>query len=167
MNDIYRLTLAFREAIDDALDAGEFTDDIGFQDFPNGCCGFTSELLAKYLYESGIDTWYIHGEYKFGENARPHTWLESRDGLVIDITRDQFKKNQGPLHNEEKVYVGPRDCFCKMFKIDYKVPGFDANTYKDSLVESDVEKKLNNRFGIIIKYIGDNKKKKNKIDSMV
>ncbi|MDD3663035.1 MAG: hypothetical protein PHT84_04155 [Candidatus Pacebacteria bacterium] len=97
-NELYSIAARFRVAIEKALNTGEFLSDSVFREFPSGCCGFTSDLLAKHLRESGVETQYISGNYKYGWTGRSHAWLETYDGVVIDITRDQFKNDPEPLH---------------------------------------------------------------------
>jgi hypothetical protein len=59
---------------------------IGFREFPAGACGDASLLLARYLEENGhTGFFYVLGM----RNGGFHAWL-SKDGLVIDITADQF-----------------------------------------------------------------------------
>lgn len=54
--------------------------------FPRGACGDASLLLGQYLHDIGLGDWtYQHG---WRENGS-HAWIE-RDGLIIDITADQF-----------------------------------------------------------------------------
>jgi hypothetical protein len=71
-------------------------DDIdAFRDFPRGSCGDASILLGEYLHQTG------HGdrEYVTGERISdfyPHAWVE-RDGLIIDITADQFDGIDQPV----------------------------------------------------------------------
>ena len=58
-----------------------------FKDFPNGCCGDTALLLGKYLHEKGFGIpYYVSGWM----GKKSHAWLEL-DGLIIDITADQFE----------------------------------------------------------------------------
>jgi hypothetical protein len=72
--------------------AWERTDLSGFvknlANFPKNCCHYAEALLGLYLLDEGL------GIFDKGEGEHPltgeyHTWLE-RDGLVIDITADQF-----------------------------------------------------------------------------
>lgn len=59
---------------------------ISLREFPLGSCGDTSDLLGMYLQQSlGIRTEYVAGWL----DGRSHAWLEF-EGLVIDITADQF-----------------------------------------------------------------------------
>jgi hypothetical protein len=59
---------------------------IGLQGFPRGACGDASLLLAKYLEENGeVGLTYVMGQ----NNAQTHGWLEL-DGIIVDITADQF-----------------------------------------------------------------------------
>lgn len=64
-------------------------------DFPNGSCGDTSELLGQYLSDSGLGVW----SYRNGTQLDPffsHAWVE-RDGLIVDITADQFPDMPEPV----------------------------------------------------------------------
>lgn len=57
-----------------------------FNDFPRGCCGDTSNLLAKYLSEYNISPVYVWG---INNNRQSHAWLEYQD-WILDITAEQF-----------------------------------------------------------------------------
>lgn len=46
MQEIEELVVTFRKAIDEAKDDRRFDRDQRFTNFPRGCCGITSELLA-------------------------------------------------------------------------------------------------------------------------
>ena len=66
---------------------------VGLQAFPRGACGDTSELLGQYLLDSGLGEW----TYRFGWfSGHSHAWLE-RDGVVVDITADQFAEGLPPV----------------------------------------------------------------------
>lgn len=62
---------------------------IPFRDFPEGCCGSASELLAAFLKDAGFGTFALVSGWDEGENATSHAWLEG-NGFIIDITIDQF-----------------------------------------------------------------------------
>lgn len=95
MKDIKRLVKQFRGAIDVAWGAGDFDKDFSFKNFPCGCCGDTSDLLAQFLLENGIRTYYVCGTYRGGsfEGYQSHAWLLTDNNTIIDITGDQFKYN--------------------------------------------------------------------------
>lgn len=79
----------FRQAIVDALPI----DDVVLDSFPDGTCGDVSPLLGEYLYESGLGEW----QYRVGwRNGRSHAWIEC-DGLIVDITADQFDEVDDPV----------------------------------------------------------------------
>ena len=62
-----------------------------FKDFPNGCCGYTSDLLATYFIENGISgkrIQLLNAESK--EEEYTHYWLMIDNRLFVDITADQF-----------------------------------------------------------------------------
>lgn len=69
-----------------------------YGEFPGGLCGNVSELLGFYLLRCCKlgDIKYMSGA---NDNYGYHTWLEL-DGLIIDITSDQFSNGLG------EVYIG-------------------------------------------------------------
>ena len=147
---IKQLAQKFRQAIEAARYDRDFVDDHCFKDFPSGCCGDTSYLLAEYLLQEGIETIWVsiqrddwtHAwlvvkdsrarKHKAKTNSLPddHIALISKyksqdsedetdithyeeqdlcDGLIIDITSDQFDDYDVP------VYVGYMDAFHRSF----------------------------------------------------
>ena len=99
-NTFKKLAIQFRQGIECAIECGAITTRntrTTLPQFPRGCCEIASDLLAEYLLENGIVTHCIHGEYYFDycENKYPHTWLETNDGYIIDITADQFRGQPG------------------------------------------------------------------------
>ena len=72
----------------------------GQSNFPLGCCGDTSKLLAYLLYQQfGIVSevlagCYYESDHKFPasglSNGNSHAWLVV-DGMIVDLTADQFK----------------------------------------------------------------------------
>ena len=89
----------------------ECKDNIGidwFKDFPLGCCQDASLMLALYLHRKGFGV----AELVSGSKGRnSHAWLEL-DGLIIDITADQFKEGK------EKVIISKKSEFHNAFKND-------------------------------------------------
>lgn len=70
-------------------------------DFPIGCCEFSSYLLAKYLIEECklSDLKMLRGKNRFKKKQR-HVWL--RSGKVdIDITANQFSSTDKTVFFEE------------------------------------------------------------------
>lgn len=80
MDDIKKLSEQFRYAIDSALRAGEFKDDFSFHRFPSGCCGDTCILLAQFLLEYGIRTYYVCGFKK----SWSHAWLCTDNDIIMN-----------------------------------------------------------------------------------
>lgn len=59
---------------------------VGLQAFPRGACGDAAVLVGQYLQDCGQGTW----TYMSGDNGRgSHGWAQ-RDGVIVDITADQF-----------------------------------------------------------------------------
>ncbi|EFH4200206.1 TPA: hypothetical protein L0V44_002514 [Escherichia coli] len=71
----------------------------GNSNFPVGCCGDTSKLLAYLLYQQfGIVSEVLAGCYYESDHKSPasglsngnsHAWLVV-DGMIVDLTADQF-----------------------------------------------------------------------------
>lgn len=120
MVEIIRLVKQFREAIDIARGEDAFLKDICFGNFPHGCCGDASDLLANYLLSHGIQTWYVCGTY-YGESEeyrQSHAWLELSNGIIIDITGDQFKYEDVFLNYNNPAYIGEMDDFHALFDVE-------------------------------------------------
>lgn len=135
---VRRFRAALEEAVEDAMLSLP-----AFDKFPRGCCGDASDLLARYLLESGIRTSGVSGTFRSAgfESAQTHMWLIDEDGLIIDITGDQFRFNPLLLNYSEPVYYGPEDDFHRLFEIDgcnINVGEFERynNPARNSLIEA-------------------------------
>lgn len=115
--ELETLVLNFRRAIEAAQDNGEPGE--FFRKFPVGQCSNTSDLLAQYLIDNGVGPiTYMNGTY-YGDDLEDrwaHTWLVV-NGLVVDITGDQFKYHKGALTYDVPVYIGPMTEFYLLFEI--------------------------------------------------
>lgn len=112
----------FREAIVSNPQSNFPSDSsMGQRQFPSGCCGDASQTLATYLYsELGITCDYVHGKYGGRDNEiESHAWLEA-DGVVVDITGDQFKDYGYELQD---VYVGPKTDWYRSFETEVSKDG--------------------------------------------
>lgn len=134
MNKMEILVRQFRLALDTAWEDGMFRKLYPFNNFPNDCCGHTCDLLSQYLLEHGIETKQVNGTY-INDNQWHHVWLITENGIVIDITGDQFI---GKLVTEEEVdivHVGEESAIHKLFCInrhEESVTNFtDPNEYMD------------------------------------
>lgn len=96
----------FRRAIEEI---GGETLGSRFGNFPHGACGDTSYVLGAYLSECGFGEFdYVCGEK---DNAS-HAWLES-DGIIVDITADQFAGG-------DRIYVGTYNDFYRQFPVSFR-----------------------------------------------
>lgn len=119
MKEVYfEIATQFREAIITALHNGQIHGSLLFK-FPQGSCGYASELLQRYLHESGIESSYVTGSFDDGipDNFESHTWLLTDDGFIIDITGDQYSFKTHMLEYNIPVYVGKTDSFHSLFEI--------------------------------------------------
>ena len=121
MQDIMTLAVKFRDAIEAACEAREFTK-IPFNRFPRGCCGDASDLMAEFLLDNGFKSCYICGTYSDGsfEGTQSHAWLLVDNRIIVDITDDQFKCNQAFLNYNKPVFVGEMDDFHRLFKVEHR-----------------------------------------------
>ncbi|MDO6681781.1 MULTISPECIES: hypothetical protein [unclassified Oceanobacter] len=110
---LYRLAQQFRRAIE-AVPREEFIG-LVFRDFPAGCCGDTSNVLATYLFEqTGVIADYCSGRAGGRDHEiYSHAWLRIND-LIVDITADQFRDRGYAL---DPVYVGPPTDWYNSFDI--------------------------------------------------
>ena len=83
----------------------EFPDSDFLLEYPRGCCGDASNLLAKFLRDNDIECEYVWG--MMGQQS--HAWLEC-DDLIVDITADQFPEIK------EKILVTTDRFWHKKFK---------------------------------------------------
>jgi hypothetical protein len=146
ITEIRRLAQSFRNGIESAVECGATssrTTRSTMPYFPKGCCEVASVLLAQYLYEKGIHTKCIHGEYDYDdwENKFPHTWLETNDGVIIDITADQFSGEKiFEAFSLMPCYVGTDRRFYSLFDEDYREEEFqelwncDEDFYKRNVI---------------------------------
>lgn len=116
---LYDCALKFRQAIEKAKFAGEFTNDRILFKFPTACCGDASCLLGQYLLDYGISSKYVCGNYYYddGGGAQSHAWLEIGD-VIIDITGDQFKFHSEFFNYDTPVFVGKADKMHLLFEVE-------------------------------------------------
>jgi len=86
----------FREGIE-ATNFGDLAGNL--KDFPRRCCHHAAKLLGLYLFEQGMGCFQVVGGRRGRDGTEEHVWLE-RDGVMVDITVDQFRDWPG-----SKVFV--------------------------------------------------------------
>lgn len=139
----------FRNAIECAKENNEKDELHFFQRFPSGCCGDASDLLAQYLFDNGIKTFQVRGDcYEPDGQLQSHAWLSTEDGIIIDITGDQFKYNKIYNFFDIPVYVGYESDFHKMFE----ERDFFHNA-ELSKIDGIAQYRLNNLYHKIMKYL--------------
>lgn len=124
---IFQLATEFRHALDIVATKGEYGRLSLFAHFPNGCCTYTSDLLAEYLIDNGIQRERIQ---VLNSNASKcydtHCWLMIDNMYYLDITGDQFSNK--PNYKE---YSPIRDC-CFVPKDTYFFERFANKSLKSS-----------------------------------
>lgn len=85
--DFVRIGHAFRQAFEQV----DLSDAPGsLPHFPNGCCSWATWMVGHYLkYECNLSPIEIQGNRDGAAGVEPHAWL-SVDGVIVDITCDQF-----------------------------------------------------------------------------
>lgn len=130
MDEIKTLAETFRGAIDGIKAEDGFLRDAPFDRFPTGCCGDTSDLMAQFLIDHGIESWYVCGTYYPNseqedafEGIRSHAWLTTDDPritknyCIIDLTGDQFQAYPEFYYYNQAAYVGTLDPFHRLFRV--------------------------------------------------
>jgi hypothetical protein len=111
---IWRLATKLRGAIEASPTSSR---PIRVREFPNGSCGEASYILGAFLADNGIRGF----KYQSGKNFTVpnrfyyHAWLE-RNGLVVDITADQFEFDYPP------VLISRSDRWYEEFELDEPGP---------------------------------------------
>ncbi len=150
----YALADKFRKAIDEASSNNELKMH-PFNKFPDDCCDLTCELLSRYLLEYGIKTVHVNGVHRF-DSQWHHVWIQTLDGMVVDITGDQFNRLPNMPSDIPAVYVGEEGIIHKMFCDNKEVENptdFTEHIY-DSLGIPNVSKQvLNDAYNIIMNYL--------------
>lgn len=157
VSKIKRYATNFRKAKDMALDNDEFINIQTFRNFPNDCCDLTCDLLAQYLSEHGIQTYQINGVCKMDEQWH-HVWLVAEDGIVIDITSDQFINRLVSENEVNPVHVGSENIIHKLFCVnrtsEINTIFTDPNQFTDFDGQPNIrQKKLIKVYEIISKYL--------------
>ena len=118
--------------------------------FPFGCCDDASDLLAFYLKQNGIETAQINGVYRDEdpENITNHVWLKTQDGLIIDITGDQFRLRLELLNYSVPVYVGDEDALHCLFQDRRQQANFEFE-----LNETMGQRRMFELYNIISEYL--------------
>lgn len=118
MRNIKIIAGNFRSAI---LKCDKHTLPATLQNFPKGSCGDASLLLGEYFFIQGLGRF----TYKTGIWAdRSHAWIE-RNGIIVDITADQFDTHPGP------VIVTKDTSWHSKFICDLKEQTCDISIYDD------------------------------------
>ena len=115
---LYDIAYRFRLAIEMCLDNNELVGTLMLK-FPHGSCSYCSELLQRFYMENEIETLYVTGDHFCPES---HAWLETSEGIIIDITGDQYRNCQNEFFCDCPVYVGPKDSFHAAFGKCIKTP---------------------------------------------
>jgi len=154
VQNIRQLASKFRRAIENAKNEGAFSGDQMFRNFPQGCCGITSELLARFLIDNDIKIklTYVCGTYRDPSFELPsHAWLKINKNTVIDITGDQFKYYPEPLYFNEAIYVGPYTDFYNLFETNVEEICDNYFPLIDNYIRNYISRKK--LYEIILKYI--------------
>jgi hypothetical protein len=72
------------------IEAADFGDLGGnLKDFPHRCCHHAAKLLGIYLFDRQLGLFQVIAGRRGERQGEEHVWLEC-DGVVVDITADQF-----------------------------------------------------------------------------
>lgn len=144
----------FRDAILKVNENGGFSADSFHQDkmdrFPNDCCDDVSDLFSQYLFEKyEICCYKVRGSYDDERLNIPcyHVWLEI-EGLIIDLTGDQFLNDSALKVKCSDVYVDEEGAFHRQFKDKENEISCGIENYSGICRE-----RMNRIYKLIIKYM--------------
>ena len=83
INELKEIAMRYRKAIEKAIQTKEIID-YNLVNFPKGCCNFVSDYLQRFLYEQGIESLYVSGEYGSGWEGDSHAWLVAYEDIIVD-----------------------------------------------------------------------------------
>ena len=148
------LAREFRKAIEAVVSKKEYGRLRIFERFPKECCRYTSDLLATYLIENGIEKENIQMvESDSKEEGYTHCWLLIDNSFYIDITADQFNGKRYFKNYE------PIPTCCMVEKNTYLYENFDnlgahyTNNVGIDTYGGDVPSKLKEVYDAIKQYI--------------
>lgn len=153
---LYSLVSYFRSAIERAVDSGELRE-YPFYKFPDNCCDMTCDLLSQYLNENDIETVQIKGVHK-DDPQLYHVWLQTVDGIVIDITADQFLNKFGMPKDINSIHVGKKEgsihkVFCKNRQYEANTEFIGAGIIDMFGIPNKRKQDLFNAYEIVCKYL--------------
>ena len=128
LDKIKVLATSFRGAIEIAKDAGEFDNDFAFPRFPKGCCGDTSDLLAEYLAQHDIYTYYVCGQ----KGTQSHAWLVLVNTVTVTTDNSDADRKYKSLIS---VYNEDNDVIIKNHHVAEDGETFDLY-FKDKLFDT-------------------------------
>ena len=73
------------------------------------------------------------GKCKTDDKTITHAWLETSEGIIIDITGDQFGYRRDNLFFDIPVYVGMADSFHRLFICDELSEVDEKRFYEDEV----------------------------------
>lgn len=116
------------------------------RNFPKGCCDISSELVAQFLVDNmDLKLKIVNGRYK----DVSHTWIETEDNCIIDITLDQFRCNSlFRAYSLPEVFVGEKNALYDCFRIARSE--LFINWYN---IETDYSYTFRKVYETIVKYI--------------
>ena len=120
---IKKEALRFRNAIERAKKLNEFVHKRFYREpmnnFPIDCCDDTTYLFAHFMFNVHfVDSVIVRGSYYniHLHHECYHVWQEI-DGYLVDLTGDQFDKDDNFPIKETAIYVGEMDKFHLQFRI--------------------------------------------------
>ena len=108
INKIRKLATDYRKAVDIAFENNAFNK-YPFNRFPRECCDDMCDLFGQLLFEKEIKVYKVRGKYRNADDWNhlfPHSWLELENGVIIDLTGDQYKKEAIMLNYNNPCYIG-------------------------------------------------------------
>lgn len=150
----YSIAEHFRNAIDAAVSNGE-SGMYPFYKFPDDCCDMTCDLLSQNFLEYGIQTVHVNGIHR-NDFHWHHVWIQTMDGIIVDITGDQFNTRPNMPNDILAVHVGEEGIihiiFCKNRQFEALME-FAESIYDSLEIPNKRKQDLLNAYTIIKQYL--------------
>lgn len=151
---IFRCASVFRNALEYVSEKQKYGRLNLFARFPNGCCRWTSDLLATYLIDCGVAMERIQvGDSETKQGGYTHCWVMIDEEIYVDITADQF--NGKPYF---KKYEPISDCFVVerdtyLYELFNKTKTYFTHNVGIESYSGDIPHKLRVVYDAAVRYI--------------
>ena len=130
LETIRQLSTQLREACEEYA---KETKNQFFRKFPMYCCGYASEMLECFLIEKGIrNLRHVIGVKPYTRAS--HAWTKLENGLIIDITLDQFSESNPSVYIGKPLPIHNEFCERRERESDSEICNFEVGCFYSSIL---------------------------------